>query len=176
MAGKGTAVTKLVGLCGVLALVACGDSGPSKQDSFAAFGAATVAMANAQSQAVQDAQQAVVAPAELTLDFTGACPAGGTVAVTGTYDTSGSGQNAAFDMTTTFDACADAQGTIDGQLRWTSVVDGTRYTATMKGAIDWAGQNGSASCDFDLQITVDGQTVTYAGSICGYDMSELNGR
>ena len=165
---------KLVGLFAVMSLAACGGGGgASKQESFQAFGAATTAMASAQARAL-DAAQTIVAPAEVTLDFTGPCQAGGTVSVTGTYDGSGTGQTAAFDMTTTFDACADAQGTLDGQLTWTSVADGTKYTATMTGGIDYAGQGVSASCDFDLRITVDGSTVTYAGSICGHDMSELN--
>jgi hypothetical protein len=44
----------------------------------------------------------------------------------------------------------------------------------MTGGIDWKGAQASASCDFDLRITVNGQSVTYGGSICGYDMSELN--
>ena len=156
-------------------LAACGGGGgASQQESFQAFGAATAAMASAQSRAVQAAQSVLQAPAELVLNFSGACQTGGTVGVTGTYNTSGSGQSAAFDMTTTFDACADAQGTIDGELSWTSVAEGTKYTATMKGDIDWKGPQASASCDFDLKITVDGQTVTYGGSICGHDMSSLN--
>lgn len=169
---KETHMKKLAGL--VVVLAACGGGGASKQESFQAFGAATAAMASAQSKAIAAAQ--AVAPAEqLTLNYSGACPTGGTVAVTGTYSGDG-GQAATFDMTTTFDACSDAQGTLDGQLTWTSVADGTKFTATMKGEIDWTGQGASASCDFDLRITVDGQTVTYGGSICGHDMSELNGR
>jgi hypothetical protein len=130
-------------------------------------------MASAQSRAVTDAQQlqALQAPAELVLDFSGPCTLGGTVGVSGSYDGSGTGERAAFDMTTAFDSCKEAQGTLDGSLRWASMINGNNFSATMTGDLDWSSMNGdSASCDFDLSIAVTPQTVTYSGHLCGYDM------
>jgi hypothetical protein len=158
----------LIGLLAVSSLVACGDSGPSQQDSFQAFGAATAAMSSAQSRAIQAAQ--AVAPADLVLNFEGACQTGGAVKVLGNYSGTG-GQSAVFDLATTFTDCADAQGALDGALTWTSVAEGTKYTATMKGDIDWQGAQASAGCDFNVTVSVDGQAVTYGGSVCGYDIA-----
>jgi hypothetical protein len=41
----------------------------------------------------------------------------------------------------------------------------------MKGELDWSGADGkSASCDFDLSMSVTPQAVSYSGDICGYDV------
>lgn len=161
-------------LSSVLLVAAAGcNSGPTKSESLQVFAAATAAMAQAQSRAVADAQ--AVAPADLALDFSGPCTLGGTVGVSGRYDTSGSGQNAAFDLTVAFDNCREVTGTLDGNLRWTSVVDGSSFTATMKGDLGFEGNNVSASCDFDLRLAVDSTSVSYSGSLCGYDVqADLN--
>ena len=162
---------QLVGL--LLVLAACGDSKPSQQEAFTAFGAATAAMSTAQAKAVQAAQQgAIAAPAVLTLNYTGPCDVGGTDTVTGAYDTSGSGQAATFDMDLSFDACRGAQGTLDGSMSWASMADGSSYSATMSGDIAFQSEQGSASCDYDLHISVVGQTATYSGSVCGYSVSQ----
>jgi hypothetical protein len=72
---------RMLGLCSLLALVAC-DSGPTKEESMQVFAAATTAMSSAQARAVAEAsRQTLQAPAELVLDFTGPCTLGGTVAV-----------------------------------------------------------------------------------------------
>jgi hypothetical protein len=170
--GKKQTMKKLVGLA--LVLAACGgDSKPSQQDSFLAFGVATQAMAQAQSKAIQAAQQGnIVAPAVLTLNYNGPCTTGGTVSVTGSYDNAGSGQAATFDMNMSFDACADAQGTLDGDMHWTSTADGTNYTATMKGDIDFVGPQASASCEYNLTVSVTGSAATYSGTVCGYNISQ----
>jgi hypothetical protein len=162
----------LVVLTSLVSAAAC-SSGPSKSESLQIFAAASTALASAQSRAVTDAQQVrgLRAPAELLLDFAGPCTLGGTVGVTGSYDTSGTGDRAAFDMTAAFATCKEAQGTLDGDLHWTSVADGTGFSATMRGDLDWSSADGaSASCDFDLSMAVTSQTVSYSGHICGYDV------
>lgn len=156
----------------LVSAAAC-SSGPTKSESLQIFAAATTAMTSAQTRAVTDAQQLQVlgAPAELLLDFTGPCTLGGTVGVSGSYDSSGTGDRAAFDLTAAFRACQEAQGTLDGSLRWTSATNGTSFSAAMKGDLDWSGANGdSASCDFDLSMAVTAQSVAYSGHICGYDV------
>jgi hypothetical protein len=159
----------LVVLMSVVSAAAC-DSGPTKSESVQIFAAATTAMASAQSRAISDARQ-LQAPAELVLEFTGPCLLGGTVGVSGSYDGSGTGERAAFDMTAAFDSCKEVQGTLDGELRWASVATGTSFSATMTGDLDWSSSNGdSASCDFDLSIDVTLQSVAYSGHLCGYDI------
>jgi hypothetical protein len=159
----------LVVLTSLVSAAAC-SSGPTKSESLQIFAAATTAMASAQSRAVADAQQ-LQAPAELVLDFSGPCTLGGSIGVTGSYDGAGTGERAAFDLTTAFDACKEAQGTLDGSLRWTSVVDGASFSASMTGELDWSSAGGdSASCDFDLSIAVSPQAVAYSGDLCGYDV------
>ncbi len=163
---------KLSKLLVLVPLAAC-SSQPSKQESLQVFAAATAAMSSAQARAVTDAQQpgVIQAPAVLTLDFAGPCTLGGTVAVTGSYDGDGTDSRAAFDLTASFDGCKEPQGTLDGSLRWTSTANGTSFSATMTGELDWSGAGGeSASCDFDLSLSVDPQRVSYAGSMCGYDL------
>jgi hypothetical protein len=162
----------LIVLMSLVSTAAC-SSGPTKSESLQIFAAATTAMTSAQARAVSDAQplQVIGAPAELLLDFTGPCTLGGTAGVSGSYDSSGTGDRAAFDMTVAFGSCKEAQGTLDGSLRWTSVTNGTSFSATMRGDLDWSSANGdSASCDFDLSMAVTAQTVAYSGHICGYDI------
>jgi hypothetical protein len=162
----------LVVLASLVSTAAC-SSGPTKSESLQIFAAATAAMASAQARAVTDARQlqALIEPADLVLDFSGACALGGSVGVSGTYNDAGTGERAAFDMTTSFDACKEALGTLDGRLRWTSVATNTSFSATMTGELDWTGSNGdSASCDFELSMAVTATSVTYSGNLCGYDV------
>jgi hypothetical protein len=161
---------QLLAVVSTLLVAAC-NSGPTKNESLQAFAAVTASMASAQSRAVSDAGTGVRAPAVVTLDFSGPCTLGGTVGVTGSYDSSGTGERAAFDMTASYSDCREPTGTIDGSLQWTSVVEGQSFSATMKGGIDFASANGdSFSCDFDLRMGVTATSVTYSGSICGYDV------
>jgi hypothetical protein len=161
-------------LC-LMPLVGC-SSGPSKSEALQMFAASSSAMDSAQSRALTDAQQtgALPATAEYLLDFSGPCTLGGSLGVTGTYDASGTGDQAAFDMTVAFASCQEAQGLLDGELRWSSVADGTSFRASMTGELDWDDNQGlSASCDFDLSIAISEQSVTYSGKLCGYSPAEL---
>ncbi|MCW5805863.1 MAG: hypothetical protein KIT31_26060 [Deltaproteobacteria bacterium] len=161
---------KLRALVVLLPLAACG---PSKSESIQAFLTVTAAASSAQARAVADAQAGpnLVLPAALTLDFSGPCTLGGTVGVAGAYDTSGSGERAAFDLTASFDGCREATGRLDGDLHWASVAEADRFVATMDGAIDYDGSAGNFTCDFDLSISVDSARTTFGGSFCGYDVA-----
>jgi hypothetical protein len=152
----------------LIVVVAC--SGPSKQDAAKVFAAATQAMTTEQSHAVAAAQHASVAPVQLGLNYSGACALGGTVAVSGSYDGTGTGMDAAFDMTTTFSGCSDGVGALDGNMHWTSAANGTSFTASMTGSLGYSDANTSANCDFDLHLAVTASTVTYSGTACGYDV------
>jgi hypothetical protein len=159
----------LIVLTSLVSVTACSSNDATKAEASQIFAAATTSMTSAQARAVTDAQPGAV---ELALDFSGPCTLGGLIGVTGSYDASGTGDRAAFDMKTTFDACREALGTLDGSLRWTSAANGTSFSATMKGDLDWSSSDGAAaaSCDFDMSIATTPQTVDISGHICGYDV------
>ena len=164
---------RILTLLPLMILVGC-SSGPSKSEALEVFVAATTTMSSAQERAIDNAENStVVSPVVYALDFSGPCTLGGTLGVTGSYDATGDGELATFDLTTAFRACQEAQGTLDGSLHWTSVADGTSFRATMKGDLDFDGPNASASCDFNLSIAVTEQSVTYSGKLCGYSLDEL---
>jgi hypothetical protein len=158
---------RLIGLLPIMLIAAC-SSGPTKDDARAAFAATTLAMSSAQASAVSHTTAA--APGNLTLDYSGPCELGGTVAVTGTYDSAGSGSHTDFDLDAKFSGCHDELGTLDGALHWTSTVDATGFTAAMTGDIDFTGPNHSASCTFDLHASVTAASIGYSGTVCGYDV------
>ena len=157
----------------LVVLAACSNQ-PTKQESLRTFAAASSAMSTAQSKAVTQARgTALTAPADLSLSFNGPCTLGGTLAVNGSYTGDGSDDHAAFDLTTSFNGCVDVGGTLDGDLHWTSTADANGFSAAMTGNIDWSSGNDSASCGFDLHLAVTQSSVTYGGTLCGYDVAEL---
>ena len=154
----------------LLLLAACTDNA-SKEESVQIFATASTVLGSAQAKAVSDARGAqLVAPAELTVDFSGPCLLGGTVALKGTYVGDGDDERAAFDLDATFDNCRDVGGTLDGGLAWTSEATTAGFAATLDGGLDWKGNDASASCDFDLALTVGETGVVYGGHLCGYDV------
>ena len=157
----------------VLALAACTDNA-SKQESVQIFAAATTAMSTAQTKAVEQAKgNQLTDPGAVTLNYSGACTLGGTVVVVGEYAGEGADDRADFDLNTQFNGCQEAAGTLDGKIHWTSSASSTGFSAAMDGELDWAGNNGSASCDFDLSLAVTQTSVSYSGHLCGYDVGEL---
>jgi hypothetical protein len=158
-----------------LVLFAACTSGASKQDAARVFTAATTSMASAQARAVSAAHDAaaLVAPAALGLQYSGSCTNGGTVAVSGSYDDSGNGMEAAFDLDTSFSGCKEVTGTLDGDLHWTSNAGATGFTSAMTGSLTWTDGQDSATCDFDLHLSVSQVALSYTGSVCGYDVQEL---
>jgi hypothetical protein len=152
-------------------LAACSD-GPTKEESLKVFAAASSAMSSAQSRAVTDARSnSTLAPVDrLDLDYSGPCTLGGTAKVTGSYEGDGADDHAAFDLRTTFTGCREFAGTLDGELHWTSVVAADKFTASMTGGLDWHGNDGDASCDFDLSLEVSNVGISYGGTLCGYDV------
>ncbi|HEX5063015.1 MAG TPA: hypothetical protein VFV99_26755 [Kofleriaceae bacterium] len=162
---------KLANLLPLLLLAACTDNA-TKQESVQIFAGATTAMTSAQSRAVDQARgNHLNAPADLTLDYSGPCTLGGTVALSGDYTgDSAVDDRAAFDLKATFNGCHELTGTLDGDLQWTSVATGDSFTATMTGGLNWKGNDGEASCDFDLSLSVGTTGVSYDGHLCGYDV------
>jgi hypothetical protein len=167
---------KLIKLLPLLVLVftGCADDSATKQESVQIFAAATAAMSSAQSKAVEAAKSGnLVDPEEVELDYMGACALGGGVTVKGRYAGDGSDDHATFDLETTFASCHEATGTLDGNLHWESDASSDGFSASITGELDWTSNNGSASCDFDLSLSVTSTTVNYSGHLCGYDVGTL---
>jgi hypothetical protein len=160
-----------VAFLGVLG--ACSNQ-PTKEESLRVFASANTALSSAQASAVTQARHtALTASDDLSLNFSGPCTLGGTASVNGSYTGSGSDDRAAFDLTSSFSACAEPTGTLDGDLHWSSVADANGFAASMNGELDWTSGSDSASCSFDLNLSVTATAITYGGSLCGYDVTEL---
>ncbi|HEU4610440.1 MAG TPA: hypothetical protein VFS15_00125, partial [Kofleriaceae bacterium] len=92
---------KIAKLLPLLLVVGCADNNATKQESVQIFAAATSAMSTAQAKAVAQAKgTSLVAPAEVSLDFTGPCTLGGTVSLSGNYAGDGNDEHAVFDLAT----------------------------------------------------------------------------
>ena len=88
--------------------------------------------------------------------------------MSGAYAGDTTDERATFDLQTTFAGCHEVTGTLDGSLQWTSAATGTSFTASITGDLDWKGNNGDASCEFDLSTTVATTGVSWGGHLCGY--------
>jgi hypothetical protein len=169
---------KRLGLFSILIVpgvfAAC-SSGPSREESARIFTAATTAMASAQSRAVAaaEANRTLRAPADLLLEFTGACTLGGSISLAGSYTGDADADTATFELTTRFDGCRELQGTLDGELRWAAVATETGATSTIEGVLVWDGSDGSATCELDVQTSAGASGFSYTGSICGHDASSV---
>jgi hypothetical protein len=160
---------KLAKLLPLLVLAACTGSA-TKEESVQIFAAASTAMSSAQAKAVDQARATqLTAPAEVTVDFSGPCTLGGTIGLAGSYVGDDNDDRAAFDLTASFNGCRELTGTLDGSLTWTSEATAAGFSASIEGGLDWHGNDGDASCDFDLSLTVTETAITYGGHLCGYD-------
>ena len=166
---------KLAKILPVLALAACTDDPATKQESVQIWAAASAAMTSAQTKAVEQAKGAnqVTDPTSVTLNYSGACSLGGTIVVKGDYEGEGANDRAVFDLDTWFNGCQEVGGTLDGSIAWKSDASSTGFSAEMRGQLDWSGSNGSASCTFDMKLSVTQTSVSYSGHLCGHDVGEL---
>jgi hypothetical protein len=168
----------LLALAASAALAACttddagpgsGGPAPSNRGAEHAFSSADTAI----STAARSVGSRLTAPLAGTVNVSAACSRGGTVALAGSFDTSGTGTS--FDVDATFAACAEAEGTLGGNLHWTSKIEGARIEDSWRGTLSFADATGTYSCTFDLTSIVDPTGVHYSGSLCGYDVqTDLN--
>ena len=156
----------------LLIATACSDQ-PTKEESLNIFTATTTHTSTAQRAAVTGARNDSAGSGSLSLDYSGPCLLAGSVGVKGSYVGEGSTDHAVFDLSTTFDGCRDFNGTLDGDLQWTSTASANGFSSDMTGSLDWSDDDHSASCDFDLHLAINSSSVRYNGSLCGYLVSEL---
>lgn len=155
----------------VVLVAACTDSGPTTQEASLLFVATTGAVTSAQAKAVSATQSALTAPAVRNLDYIGPCGAEGSSEVRGTYDDAGTAAASTFELQVTFTNCVDLTGNaLNGSLHWSSSASSTGFDATLSGSVDWSDHQNQASCDLDLHMAVNGSSILYAGSVCGYDV------
>lgn len=150
---------------------ACSDQ-PTKQESTRIFATTMPALQTAQTNSVTIAKNGN-SSSDVTLNYSGACSLGGTVAVNGNYSGSGTDDHATFDLTTAFHGCKEIGGSLDGDIHWASSADAAGFKADLDGSVDWASGNDSATCDFDMHLAVSATAVSYTGSLCGYAMADL---
>ncbi|MBK8010553.1 MAG: hypothetical protein IPK13_04340 [Deltaproteobacteria bacterium] len=156
-------------------LAGCGSSA-SKEEAVAAWGATQVALAKAASAAAQSSGLSAT-ERPLTVSASNvSCGGGGTLGVTGSYETGGTGSYS-FDLGVTFDGCVETGLTMTGDINYaTDYQLGSNYTLssatiTMTGSVDYSGQI-DASCDFDVTISGNATSWSISGSICGIDVKE----
>ena len=145
---------------------------PSKRQSASLLAAATSGLGAAKSGALGSRQ--ALAPEVVNLDFTGACELGGQFDISGTYDYSLDSAASEWDLDTQFSNCAVPEATLDGNLSWNqSVTAAGDSVETITGTLSVAAPDGSASCTFDLTIETGASGVSYRGTVCGYDVTDL---
>lgn len=119
------------------------------------------------------------------------CPSGGSMSISGTFvqdgtfdannPSAGGTLDIAFDYSMSFDNCAAQDVVIDGGLNYaldlsvdtsTNVYD---YSFAFSGEVGFSGSV-SGTCSIDATGSMSSETgvMTYEGTICGYDASELD--
>jgi len=137
----------------VIALGACSSNEAPQsvqQTFFAQFGA----VQQLQAQAVQT-HAARLAPANGMVDFSGACPGGGTFASTGTYTGDGTVTNATFDLGMTFTNCSAGGITSAGSWQWNASTTTTGATFTVDGDVTITGAQASGHFVEHLTLAFD---------------------
>lgn len=150
-----------LGLCLAVAVTACG--GASKEDATAGYAIARGFAATAAQKAGMQSAGSLRQRQEGTFSFTQDCLDSGNISMSGAF----SGTTADFSFK--FNACKQGGVLMDGG--WD--IGGTADSLTMVGTLSISSDQFDFSCDFDLAVSNNGNTIT--GTACGYDVSELGG-
>ena len=117
----------------------------------------------------------------LPVTYSGSCPGGGTIGVSGDFDftlnSSGDGSDSTT-LTITPTNCSVSNLTINGdpsvtvatQINFTDDNPDFPITATETGGISF-GPNPSGSCTLNVQYTISAQSCTVSGTVCGQTVS-----
>jgi hypothetical protein len=111
-----------------------------------------------------------VAPLSGAVSITEPCSLGGDLGLAGTYEASSNGVSA-FDLTAGFDACQEADGSLDGSLHWIETTGADSVTDSWQGTLVFTDASGVWQCVFDYGVTAGAQGTHYTGSICGFDVN-----
>jgi hypothetical protein len=160
----------LLALAIAIPAAGCG-GGMSKEDSLRGWTAANLALSTAFSSA-QTSGQTLRADAATTLNATVNCMGGGTIAVTGSVDNSGTSQT--IDVTEKATGCKSSDITFDGNMTYKTVVNGSAVDFKWVGTLKFSGAV-SGDCDIDVTIKASGSSGSFEGSICGNSFSGTAG-
>ena len=141
----------------------------SKQDARRALISTTHALGSIEGRA------AALAPGlTTTINFTAPCSSAGSLGIDGTHNLSDDGLKEDFDISAKFIGCSEGDGALDGEVNWTAAIDNGNFESSLTGTLDWADATTSASCTFDLHVKASATSVSFSGTACGYDVSELD--
>ncbi len=161
----------LVG-CAATTLLAlgCGSDEPdlSKEEAFAAFGAASLAAGGA-TDGARNCGGCLASSDTAVGSFTFSCPEGGTIDVSGNWaDNAG---DVSFDFALDYSACGAQGYVIDGNIDYAGAISANQdFTFSMDGTLSFSGQ-AQGSCDFNIDMASSAGQVTYSGSVCGYSFA-----
>lgn len=158
----------------LMSIAACGDTTqPSREDSARIWAGASSAMMKAQQQAVRaaDGEHLVPFVDDVELDWTGQCELGGQIMLTGNYTGDGTQSESTWDLRTSFFQCAQNDGTLNGELRWTAETAFQSLQSRIWGDVRWQDENDEVSrCELDVSIVASGASISFGGTLCGYNM------
>jgi hypothetical protein len=159
------AVRSFSGVVAVVAIGACDSGGLTSTESGAAFVIATSTLG----AAAESGQESKSDTVSWSIDY--ACPAGGKITASGTYDSGGSD----LDLSATYSACKVGNLSMGGSLHWIVSVaqqtDTTTLTSSFDGTITFSGTyNGACAIDVGLSVTTTPTSVngSYSGTVCGF--------
>ena len=155
----------------IVSLAACASNDDSssqttsKQDAKKALTSATSSIGGAEKQSASFAS---------AVHVTAPCVTSGTVTLDGSHDVSTDGLHQQYDLDAAFAGCQTADGKLDGELHFKTTIDSGNFTAQLSGDISWDGENDAVSCAFDLEAEVSATKQSLTGTVCGYDLAELD--
>ncbi len=156
-------------IIGVTSLAACG-GGLSKDESARAWSSMNGSLAVGQAQAAQSASALSTAPGSVELSVP--CVEGGSLSLSGTFDTTASPATFAFSVT--FDQCKHGGIAANGNLDYALSVTDSPFSMlyTWSGNVDFSGDvDGSCAVDVTMSGSAGGFSST--GSICGHDVDQV---
>lgn len=161
----------------VLAAVAlAAGCAPTEENVDEIWSSTSLALTSAQTEVATDVAIGTADGDSLAIEAN--CEGGGTVAFTGSMETSVLDTvSASFDLDATFTGCESEDVTIDGDLSWsmdTVVGDDVSVRWTWAGTLVYSGKYaGECVIDMTAEAGVTGSTASasYEGTICGFDAS-----
>lgn len=178
-----TTIAAIVGTLGICVSGCAGDVG-SAEDARAGW-VKTEAQLSSGSNGAQSAGAPAgdvpvfrADPLSINVDFDYSCASGGSINYKGSYkvSTAPGATGVDFDYAATFKGCDAGGVTIDGDVDYSAVVAtsdaGSSVDYSYRGDLTWKGDvEGACVVEMDASVSTSaaGVSVSYKGSICGYD-------
>ena len=163
----------LVGLGLVMALTACGEGHVSKREAKKGWRSARIAMQSAgvssslslHGMVSEDGVSGVV-------EGTFTCAQSGELQLVASGEASAEG--ASGELSLEFVGCEAEDIVNDGVIDFEARVDENGVTASYRGELEWSGKaKGSCVVDAHANVNPSGLSISFGGSVCGFDWSDL---